>query len=291
MKGFAYLIIFILFVSSSFGQKKFPPLGDFKTQSGKVYKNAKISKVAKDHISIIHDEGITRVYYDDIPKELSKQLGITKKPSVPVKKNDVKNLIEKPLDQKKPTTESPFGLRPGMSLEEANKIGANRETNKFGKFSKGATAPYTHRTYFKKNLGSLTGTFKRMQALFDSKMGLIAIETEGRARRDESKTKYTEIIQSLTKKYGKPLGTKKERINPILITQDEQFTTIWPTGKKAGGVIDLSVSWREQAAIGDLIKIRYWFVAEELIREKTDKIKADQQEKKKNSANKELEDL
>ena len=112
--------------------------------------------------------------------------------------------------------------------------------DRFRKFSKGDTSPYTHRAYFEKNPGSLTATFIKLQALFDPKMGLIAIETEGRVPRKQSKEKFSEIVQSLTKKYGDPSGTKKQRINPLIFSNDLLITTTWPTVKRKE-IIDLNI--------------------------------------------------
>jgi hypothetical protein len=298
MKTALALFIVATFICFASGKPKYPPLGDFKTQSGKAFKNAKINNVAGDHISIIHEGGISRVYFDDIPKELSKKLGLNKGTVDAAKKEREKAKREAKEQQLLKLKDGPFGLWSGMSVEEANAVGPKRADNQYGKFYKlskkiNSPFPYTHWTIFKKkNSRGFTATFRRLNALFDPKMGLVAIETIGGLPRKESKKKYSEIILSLTKKYGATLVKKNEKVKAIT-SENELITTIWPTKSRPQGVWDVSVSWREQTGsiLGDTITIRYWFVPKKTILDSVAKDEANQKAAEKLKAKDKLNDL
>ena len=260
MKTALALFIVATLICFASGKPKYPPLGDFKTQSGKAFKNAKISNVAGDHISIIHEGGISRVYFDDIPKDLSKKLGLNKGTVDAAKKEREKAKREAKEQQLLKLKDGPFGLWSGMSVEEANAVGSKRAENKYGKFYKrnkrvNSPFPYTHYSTFKTlDPGRLTALFHKLHAHFDPKRGLIAVESVGGVPKKESKKKYSEIILSLTEKYGATLVKKNEKVKAIT-SENELITTIWPTKSRPQGVWDVSVSWREQTGsiLGDTI--------------------------------------
>ena len=267
MKLAIITLITIALICAASAKQKYPPLGDFKTVSGKVYKNAKISKVAGDYISISHQEGLSRIYFNDIPKELSTKLGLSKATARAAEKEREEANLSLKRQRAEKLKDGPFGLWGGMSVNEANTIGSQRSVNKYNKFNSRskpvlAPFPYTHSTTFKKlDPGRLTALFHKFYAYFDSEKGLVAIQTVGGVPTNISKNKYSEIIQSLTKKYGQTLVTKNEKVK-VIITERDLVTTLWPTKSRPQGVWDISVSWLDQASSinGDQIKIEYWFV-------------------------------
>jgi hypothetical protein len=48
---------------------------DFKTISGKEYKNATVSRVEPDGIVLVYRSGVTKVYFTDLPKEVQRRFG------------------------------------------------------------------------------------------------------------------------------------------------------------------------------------------------------------------------
>jgi len=48
---------------------------DFKTITGKEYKNAKVSRVEPDGIVLIYKSGVAKVYFADLPKEVQRRFG------------------------------------------------------------------------------------------------------------------------------------------------------------------------------------------------------------------------
>ena len=267
MKLAVITLITIALICAASAKPKHLPLGDFKTVSGKVYKNAKISKVAGDYISISHQEGLSRIYFNDIPKELSTKLGLSKATARAAEKEREEANLSLKKQRAEKLKDGPFGLWGAMSVNEANTIGSQRSVNKYNKFnslSKPVLAPfpYTHSTTFKKlDPGRLSALFHKFYAYFDSKKGLVAIQTVGGVPRSISKKKYSEIILSLTEKYGQTLVRKNEKVK-VIISEKDLITTIWPTKSRPQGVWDISVSWLDQASSinGDQIKIEYWFV-------------------------------
>lgn len=184
----------------------------------------------------------------------------------------------------------PFGLKAGMEVEEANKVGAARKVNGFtplGKLGKGGNEIYSHSSSFKTPPGQLRGTFKVLRALFTEEMGLIAIETEGYLRAREGKSKFDEIVKTLTAKYGEPSSIKQvQRITPT----SGLITATWPSKKREESVFDLSISLKVIFGT-DKIFIRYWFVPESYVMRKVVKAKQEEKSAKEAKAKKELEDL
>jgi hypothetical protein len=63
------LILFVLcFVSVAFSD-------DFKTVTGKEYKNATVSRIEPDGIVLINKAGIAKVYFTELPKEVQERFG------------------------------------------------------------------------------------------------------------------------------------------------------------------------------------------------------------------------
>jgi hypothetical protein len=184
----------------------------------------------------------------------------------------------------------PFGLKAGMEVEDANKVGAARKVNGFtplSKFGNGGHEIYSHHSFFRTPPGQLRGTFKNLRALFTEEMGLVAIETESHLNAREGKPKFDEIVKTLTAKYGEPSSIKQvQRITPT----SGLITATWPSKKREEGVFDLSVSLKVFFGT-DKIFISYWFVPEKYVMDKIVKAKADEKSAKEAKAKKELEDL
>ena len=180
----------------------------------------------------------------------------------------------------------PFDLKPGMTVEDVNKVGASRKVNGFtplSKYGKGGHEVYSHNCFFKSPPGQLRGPFKILRTLIDEKMGLIAIETEGYLSPKEGAAKYAEVVKTLTSKYGKPSGESIEKLT-------RTSTIKWPTGKKSQGIIDLSVSLQKIFGT-DKLFIRYWFVPKSFVDKKNTEAKAKEKAEEKLKGLKELEDL
>lgn len=63
------LILFVLcFVSAAFSD-------DFKTVTGREYKNATVSRVEPDGIVLTNNAGISKVYFTELPKEVQERFG------------------------------------------------------------------------------------------------------------------------------------------------------------------------------------------------------------------------
>ncbi|MDA7681362.1 hypothetical protein N8603_03145 [Verrucomicrobiales bacterium] len=293
MKLAIITLITIALISAASAKPKHPPLGDFKTVSGKVYKNAKISKVAGDYISISHQEGLSRIYFKDIPKELSTKLGLSRATARAAEKEREEAKIKLKRRQVEKSKDGPFGLWGGMTFKEAETIGVDRETNSYRKFNKNynSASIYTHYALF--GQGTLTtrkGTFLRLDALFDDKMGLVGIKTNGSLEKVQSKNKYSELVQSLTKKYGETLVTKKEKLEVISDLNDDRIVTLWQSKKRINSIHDLSIIWQE-GVFADSISIEYWFVPKKIILERIATEKANQKAADKLKGKDNLNDL
>ena len=66
MKYFGILILAALFASLAFSE-------DFKTTTGKVYKNATVSRVEGDGIVLKTEKGIVKVYFTELPQDVQEQ--------------------------------------------------------------------------------------------------------------------------------------------------------------------------------------------------------------------------
>ena len=66
MKYFGILILAALFASLAFSE-------DFKTTTGKVYKNATVSRVEGDGIVLKTETGIVKVYFTELPQDVQEQ--------------------------------------------------------------------------------------------------------------------------------------------------------------------------------------------------------------------------
>ena len=184
----------------------------------------------------------------------------------------------------------PFGLKAGMEVEEANKVGAARKVNGFtplSKFGKGGHDIYSHNFFFKNPPGQLRCAFKILRTLFTEEMGLIAIETEGYLNPKDGKPKFDEIVKTLTDKYGELSSIKQgQRFSP----GKGLLTATWPSKKREEGVFDLSVSLKRIFGT-DKLYIRYWFVPEKHVMDKIVKAKQEEKSAKEAKAKKELDDL
>jgi len=60
------LILAVLFASLALSE-------DFKTTSGKVYKNATVSRVEADGIELKTKTGISKVYFTELPQEVQER--------------------------------------------------------------------------------------------------------------------------------------------------------------------------------------------------------------------------
>ena len=184
----------------------------------------------------------------------------------------------------------PFGLKAGIEVEDANKVGAARKVNGFtplSKFGKGGHDIYSHNCFFKNPPGQLRGAFKILRTLFTEEMGLIAIETEGYLNPKDGKPKFDEIVKTLTDKYGELSSIKQgQRFSP----GKGLLTAIWPSKKREEGVFDLSVSLKRIFGT-DKLYIRYWFVPEKHVMDKIVKAKQEEKSAKEAKAKKELDDL
>jgi hypothetical protein len=66
VKYFGILILAALFASLAFSE-------DFKTTTGKVYKNATVSRVEGDGIVLKTEKGIVKVYFTELPQDVQEQ--------------------------------------------------------------------------------------------------------------------------------------------------------------------------------------------------------------------------
>jgi len=66
VKYFGILILAALFASLAFSE-------DFKTTTGKVYKNATVSRVEGDGIVLKTETGIVKVYFTELPQDVQEQ--------------------------------------------------------------------------------------------------------------------------------------------------------------------------------------------------------------------------
>ena len=162
----------------------------------------------------------------------------------------------------------PFGLKAGMDVEEANKVGAARKVNGWDNFVKIKDEIYSHLCKFK--IPSETnGKFKFIEALFTKEMGLIAIEVNGDFKAptqsddlealNKAEGEFDEIVKILTAKYGEPSNINKDkwryRFGTLIAT--------WPTQKREKSVFDLSVELaRNDGPKECFYRIRYWFAPE-----------------------------
>ena len=183
----------------------------------------------------------------------------------------------------------PFGLKAGMDVEAANKVGAARKVNGFIPFMKSQHGIYSHMSFFKNPPGQTTSTFNNLRALFTEEMGLIGIESEAHLKTQEGKAKFAEIVKTLTDKYGEPSSIKQYQLNR-LSAKDGLIIATWPTKKREEGIFDLAVELKNSIVVYHL-KIRYWFVPEKYVMDKIVKAKAKEKSAKEAKAKKELEDL
>ena len=183
----------------------------------------------------------------------------------------------------------PFGLKPTMEVEDANKVGATRKVNGFIPFVKTQHEIYSHRSVFKNPPGQITSTFKTLRALFTEEMGLIGIESEGFLKTQEGKAKFAEIVKTLTDKYGEPSSIKQYQLNR-LSAKDGLTIATWPSKKREEGIFDLAVELKKSPVVYYL-KIRYWFVPESYVMRKVVKAKQEEKSAKEAKAKKELDDL
>src|SRR5213596_2341957 len=66
MKAPPFLIVVVCFASIALAD-------DFKTIDGREYKNAKVSRVEPDGIVLITKSGISKVYFNELPKEVQER--------------------------------------------------------------------------------------------------------------------------------------------------------------------------------------------------------------------------
>jgi len=66
VKYFGILILAALFASLAFSE-------DFKTTTGKVYKNATVNRVEGDGIVLKTETGIVKVYFTELPQDVQEQ--------------------------------------------------------------------------------------------------------------------------------------------------------------------------------------------------------------------------
>src|SRR6266481_3052971 len=63
MSTHTFVILIVCFASIALAE-------DFKTISGKEYKNAKVSRVEPDGIVLIYKSGVAKVYFIELPKDV-----------------------------------------------------------------------------------------------------------------------------------------------------------------------------------------------------------------------------
>jgi len=110
------LILFVLcFVSAAFSD-------DFKTVTGREYKNATVSRVEPDGIVLTNNAGISKVYFTELPKEVQERFGYD-----PQKAADYSAQQSAGLDQVR-KEQAEASRREAEATQKANQYRAEQQT-------------------------------------------------------------------------------------------------------------------------------------------------------------------